>query len=169
MIKSTEIRHTGEANAEKYKSLFKKLKRVEGAVIDEAASRLDKQAFEKIDCRTCANCCKTTGPLLIQQDINRLSAHFKMDAGTFIKENLEMDEDGDFILKSKPCQFLQADDLCSIYEIRPRACREYPHTDRKDFRDLESIHLANALICPAVQSVLDDMADLESKGALDAK
>jgi len=129
-----------------YKSLFTKLKEVKSEVIDQVAAEQDAAAFEKIDCRDCANCCKTAGPLLIQEDIDRLSGHLKIDAGTFIKQYLEMDEDGDFIFRGKPCPFLQSDDLCSVYDNRPKACREYPHTNRKNFRDLEKIHLENASI-----------------------
>ncbi len=31
-----------------------------------------------------------------------------------------------------PCPFLGDDNYCSVYEARPKACREYPHTDRKN-------------------------------------
>lgn len=44
---------------------------------------------------------------------------------------LRVDEDNDKVFKSMPCPFLGEDNLCSIYDIRPKACREFPHTDRK--------------------------------------
>ncbi|MEZ5067203.1 MAG: YkgJ family cysteine cluster protein [Bacteroidia bacterium] len=36
------------------------------------------------------------------------------------------------VLKKSPCPFLLDDNHCSIYSIRPQACREYPHTIRKN-------------------------------------
>ena len=169
LIKTSEIKEQYNAQKDLYKSLFIKLKEAKSQVIDEAAKHLHDKAFQKIDCRTCANCCKTAGPLLVQEDINRLSQHLDLSAGDFIQRYLEMDEDGDFVFVGKPCPFLQSDDLCSIYEIRPKACREYPHTNRKLFRDLEDIHLANAAICPAVQDVLENLDQLEGQGKLGAK
>ncbi len=164
LIKTSEIKERYKANKNLYKSLFLKLQGIKSQVIDEAAKGLHEKAFQKIDCRTCANCCKTAGPLLVQEDIYRLSEHLNLSAGDFIQQYLEMDEDGDFVFVGKPCPFLQSDDLCSIYEIRPKACREYPHTNRKLFRDLEGVHLANAAICPAVQEVLENLDRLVIQG-----
>ena len=44
----------------------------------------------------------------------------------FEAEFLQVDEDGDKVFKSMPCPFLGGDNLCSIYDVRPKACREFP-------------------------------------------
>ena len=54
-----------------------------------------------------------------------------MKLPAFEAEFLQVDEDGDKVFKSMPCPFLGGDNLCSIYDVRPKACREFPHTDRK--------------------------------------
>ena len=36
---------------------------------------------------------------------------------------LKIDEDGDFVLLSAPCPFLDAENYCTVYNDRPAACR----------------------------------------------
>ena len=36
-----------------------------------------------------------------------------------------------------------------FYEVRPKACREFPHTDRKKIYQINHLTLKNTLICPA--------------------
>jgi len=112
------------------------------------------EAFSCIDCLECANCCTTTGPLLTDKDISRLAKHLRMKDAAFVDEYVRVDEDGDQVFKSMPCPFLGADNYCSVYEHRPKACREYPHTDRVKQHQLLKLHLKNTEICPAVEQVL---------------
>jgi len=65
-----------------------------------------------------------------------------------------MDEEEDYVLKSSPCSFLEKDNSCSIYDVRPLACREYPHTDRKNMFQVLEITAENSLICPAVARIV---------------
>ncbi len=99
---------------------------------------LHEEEFSRTNCLECANCCKTTGPLFTQKDISRISRHFKMKPGGFIEEYLRLDEENDYVLQQVPCPFLGSDNYCSIYDQRPKACREYPHTDRKDFHKISN-------------------------------
>lgn len=118
---------------------------------------IHEEVFDKIDCLTCANCCKTTGPLFTQKDIERLSNLFRIKPSQFIEKYLRIDEDNDYVLQSVPCPFLGADNYCSVYEHRPKACREYPHTDRKKFYQINHLTLKNTLICPAAYEVVERM------------
>jgi Fe-S-cluster containining protein len=68
---------------------------------------------------------------------------------------LRIDEDNDYVFKTMPCPFLGADNYCSIYEDRPKACREYPHTDRKKFYQIHALTIKNAATCPAVFNLLE--------------
>jgi hypothetical protein len=45
------------------------------------------------------------------------------------------------------------DNYCMVYESRPKACREYPHTDRKKFAQLLSLTEKNLDTCPAVLDI----------------
>ena len=118
---------------------------------------LHEDEFSRTDCLTCANCCKTTGPLFTQKDIERIAKHFRMKPGEFIDSYLRLDEENDFVLQQVPCPFLGADNYCSIYEKRPKACREYPHTDRKDFHKISSITIRNTAVCPAAYNIVEEM------------
>jgi Fe-S-cluster containining protein len=52
---------------------------------------------------------------------------------------------------------LESDNACSIYEDRPKACREYPHTDRVKQAQILDLTAKNALICPAVGEIVARM------------
>ena len=107
-----------------------------------------------MDCLSCANCCKTTSPIFRDADIRRISKHLRIKEGKFISDYLRMDEEQDYVLKSSPCSFLESDNTCSIYDVRPLACREYPHTDRKNMYQVLEITAENSLICPAVARIV---------------
>ena len=139
------------------KAFFKKLKNKPPKQLDYVMLELHDEAFEKIDCLDCANCCKTTGPLFTDKDIERIAKHFRMKPQEFIETYLRIDEDNDYVLQSVPCTFLGADNYCSIYEVRPKACKEFPHTDRKKFQQIANLTLKNVAICPAAFNIVEEM------------
>ena len=114
-----------------------------------------QEVFSEVDCLNCANCCKTTGPLFTDRDIERIARHFKMSFQEFVGQYLRRDEDDDLVLKELPCPFLEFDHKCQIYDIRPKACRQYPHTDANNQNRIFSLTLKNAEICPAVWEILE--------------
>lgn len=73
-----------------------------------------------------------------------------MKPGEFIDKYLRIDEDKDYVLKQSPCPFLDSDNYCLVYEDRPNACRDYPHTDRKKMEQILDLTYRNTLVCPAV-------------------
>ena len=117
--------------------------------LDKIVQEVHTEVFNEIDCTTCANCCKTLGPLFTEADIERISKAFRMKLSAFADMYLEVDEDGDKVFKSMPCPFLGDDNLCSIYDVRPKACREFPHTDRKKIYQINHLTIKNTLTCPA--------------------
>lgn len=136
---------------------FLKLKQRPPKNLDRQFQELHEQAFEKIDCLECANCCKTTSPIFYDKDIERISAKLKLKPAEFAQRYLKTDREGDQVLKSSPCTFLMEDNRCRIYEFRPKACREYPHTNRKNMHQILDITQVNATICPAVASIVEKM------------
>ena len=110
---------------------------------------IKKKPPKNLDYLVQANCCKTTGPLYTEKDINRIAKHLRMKPADFEQKFLRVDEDNDKVLQNLPCFFLNEDNTCSIYEVRPKACREYPHTDRKKFYQINHLTIKNTLICPA--------------------
>ncbi|MDP3929871.1 MAG: YkgJ family cysteine cluster protein [Bacteroidota bacterium] len=137
------------------KKFLDKIKKQKPAKLDLIIQGLDAEAFEEIDCLQCANCCKTTGPLLLNKDIDRLAKSLKMRPAVFTENYLKIDEDADYVFKSMPCPFLGSDHYCSVYEARPNACREYPHTQQRDQIQKLPITYQNSLICPAVAKIVE--------------
>jgi len=132
---------------------FKKLNKKQHSKVDEVFNTLHEEAFETIDCMECANCCKTTSPIFRDIDVKRISKKMKISHANFEKQYLNKDEDGDWVLKSSPCVFLHDDNSCGIYDYRPQACREYPHTDRKRIVSILDLTLKNIEVCPAVAKI----------------
>lgn len=139
------------------KKYFDKLKKKAPKNLDYQMQEIHNDVFDKIDCLKCANCCKTTGPLFTNADIERIAKHLKLKPQQFIDQYLYIDEDKDYVLQNLPCAFLDAENYCLIYEVRPKACREYPHTDRKKFQQITNLTLKNTVICPAAYRVVEEM------------
>lgn len=139
------------------KKFFERLKKLQPRDLDKVTNQLHDEAFEHIDCLQCANCCDTTGPLLKDRDIERLAAATKMKLSAFTEKYLRIDEDQDYIFKSHPCPFLGHDKYCSVYDSRPKACAEYPHTQQNKVYSKLRITYLNSMICPAVAEVVEGL------------
>ena len=125
------------------------------ALVLKLLPELHEEAFQKIDCLQCANCCKTTSPIFTNKDIERISKSFRIKTRQFIDNYLNVDDDQDYVLKSSPCTFLADDNTCTIYDVRPKACKEYPHTNRKRFEKISELTLKNVSICPASFNIVE--------------
>jgi Fe-S-cluster containining protein len=139
------------------KTFLKKLKNINPSDLDFVTNEFHDKAFSKIDCMKCANCCTTTGPLLKNRDINTLSSHHNIRPSDFTEKYLRTDEDGDYVFKKMPCPFIGDDNHCSVYSYRPRACRDFPHTQQRNIKEKLPVTYLNTLICPAVAIVVDHL------------
>lgn len=139
------------------KKFLEQLRKTKPADLDQITNRLHDEAFEVIDCLECGNCCRTTGPLLLNKDIDRLAKHKGLRPSEFTEQYLRVDEDHDYVFKSMPCPFLGNDNYCSVYEDRPNACRDYPHTQQRKIISKLSITYHNSMICPAVAKVVEGL------------
>jgi uncharacterized protein len=122
---------------------------------------LDEEAFEKIDCLQCANCCKGYSPRFTMPDIKRISKPLGMKETNFIETYLNRDNDGDYVTKTSPCPFLGADNYCSIYEDRPNDCKRFPYTNEDVLLKREQITMKNSSFCPAVVYVLEALLKIK--------
>ncbi|MBC7606485.1 MAG: YkgJ family cysteine cluster protein [Burkholderiales bacterium] len=139
------------------KKYFEKLKKKTPKHLDYLMLELHQSEFKRTDCLSCANCCKTTGPLFTNADVERISKHLTQKPQRFIEQYLRIDEDNDYVLQTVPCSFLDDENACTIYAVRPKACREFPHTDRKKFEQISSLTLQNVAICPAAYNIVEEM------------
>ena len=155
MVDLVQLKQVAKSKRAENERFFEKLKKLKPSDLDVKVHKMHDDAFKKIDCLSCANCCKTTGPLFTQRDIKVLSKHLKQTPQQFIETYLRIDEDNDYVLKQVPCFFLGADNYCSVYDYRPQACREYPHTNQAKMHTIFKETLNNIEVCPAVMQIVE--------------
>ena len=139
------------------KKFFQKLKRAKPKVLDQKIHQLHEEVFSCTDCLECANCCSTTGPSFADKDIGRIAKHLRIKPSEFTEKYLRIDEDKDYVLQQVPCAFLDEDNRCKIYDVRPKACREFPHTDRIKQYQILNLTQKNVAICPAVYHIVEKL------------
>lgn len=127
--------------------------------MDTEIQQLHDEVSAEVDCLSCANCCRTLGPAIYDKDVERMAKALRMKPSEVVSTYLHIDEDGDYVFKSMPCPFLLSDNYCSIYESRPKACREYPHTDRKKFEQIFKLTVKNTETCPIAYEVLNRLVN----------
>ena len=148
--------HTRKLEAENGK-FIRRLKRRPPPGIDDEVEMLDTKAFAKIDCLQCANCCKNYSPRFKTTDVKRIAKLLQMKESVFIATYLTVDDEGDFVVKTKPCPFLGNDNFCSIYEDRPSDCRRFPYTDEDVIYKRQPLTLKNSTFCPITYYVLEKL------------
>lgn len=159
----TEFYQRSKRLAKENQKFLTRLKNSDPRKVDTAFHRLHNEVFDETDCLACANCCKTTSPIFYQADIERAARSLRIKPGDFITKYLRVDEDNDFVLQATPCPFLDSDNHCKIYPDRPKACREYPHTNRKKMVQIMDLTYKNTLVCPAVLEMVERMKRLNPK------
>lgn len=142
-------------SAEHQKQYKQLLQRADKNKVLKQLPDLNEEAFARIDCLECANCCKNYSPRFKTPDLRRISKHLGMKEGSFIETYLNLDVDGDYVVKSKPCPFLGADNKCDIYDVRPSDCQRFPYTDEDVLLKRPAITLKNSTFCPIVYHVLE--------------
>jgi Fe-S-cluster containining protein len=136
---------------------IKKLRRLKSKEAEKQILALHHEAFAQIDCMKCARCCQSPGPRLLTSDVDRLAKNLKLKSPAFRHQYTKVDEDGDTVFRKLPCPFLGTDHYCFVYDVRPRACREYPHTDVQGTITRFPLHRKNAQICPAVAYIFREL------------
>lgn len=122
--------------------------------VNELVTQFSTEAFQRIDCLSCGNCCKSNPPLMEDEDISRIAKHLKISKKAFKRKYILEDINGEQSMINVPCVFLEEDNSCSIYEIRPKACAAYPHLDEGQFFKLKGLHAKNVFSCPIAYNVI---------------
>jgi len=159
-VKPEQFKVQSRNKEQENKKFLARLRKKDSRKVDAAFHSLHQQVFSEVDCLKCANCCKTTSPIFYQNDIERVAKSLRMKPGDFVETYLKIDDDRDYVLKSSPCPFLDAENYCTVYDDRPRACREYPHTDRKKMVQITDLTLKNTMVCPAVLEIVERLKNV---------
>lgn len=156
-IRPEKLVELTKSRKQEFTAFFKKLKAKKPKNLDDIFHKLHNEAFNDFDCLTCANCCSSISPIVREVDIERLSKRLKMKPVDFVAAYLEIDEDKDYVFRQNPCPFLMGDNYCMVYDDRPKACREYPHTDRKRMYQILNLTHKNCEVCPVVYCITDEL------------
>jgi len=151
------VRKLAQDARDENERFFKQLRKKPPKNLDEIVHELHDEAFDSFDCLSCANCCGSISPMMTNKDVERLTKPLKIKPSQVIEQYMHLDEDHDYVFNNSPCPFLMADNYCAVYEFRPKACREYPHTDRRRFSQLLSLTLKNCEVCPIVFMVVEKL------------
>ena len=125
--------------------------------LDAVVKTTTDEIWKQIDCTTCAHCCKSLKIVVDNKDIARLAQHFNTSAREFSKQYVAVAEDKTKYFSSLPCPFLGQDNRCTVYEIRPEACRDYPYLYEQHFRSRSMSMIENTATCPIVFNVWDSL------------
>lgn len=161
MIKPTpeELPELAKETLAETKKYFQKLKKRQRKRLDPLMQELHEEEFSKTDCLDCGNCCKTSSPIVTEKDIERISKYLRMKQVDFVSQYLERDGDDFYVMQTVPCTFLDTDNSCFIYDVRPKACKEYPHTNRKKFIQITDLTVKNIGICPATYNIIEKLKE----------
>lgn len=155
-MKYSDLIERAKADKEKTKTVLQEAKSVQN--LDSIFHEEHERIFKEINCLDCANCCKNHSPIILQEDMDRISDYLGISTADFISQYLEMDEEGDFVYNVQPCPFLLPDNKCRVYEVRPAACADYPHTNRKNMSEILDLTAVNAEVCPAVFRIIQHIS-----------
>jgi Fe-S-cluster containining protein len=124
-----QIRRLGERNKNDNLRFRAHLKRHDHS--DRRLRRLGEQIEAQIDCKQCANCCRVAEAGVKDRDIIKLSKFLGVTPEEFRRDFTQRGEFQELILKRSEagCVFLK-NNLCSVYEARPRSCANFPNLVR---------------------------------------
>ena len=89
--------------------------------------------------------------------MKRIAGHLEMSVLDFKKKYLKVeDETGSVVIKSQPCPFLKRN-KCSIYDVRPADCAQFPHHHKKPFDDYNETFRNNLIHCPATLLLVEKL------------
>jgi Fe-S-cluster containining protein len=152
-IEPEKLKDLAQSHFKEHQDLVKRLRKKRPGNLDDLVHELDQELFENIDCLDCGNCCRSLGPRVTDKDISRLSKQLKLKDNEVVDHYLRIDEDGDYVFQQMPCPFLMDDNFCVVYEKRPKACGDYPHTHQARFQNHLKVSLLNTFICPVVYHI----------------
>ena len=153
--------HWKRKSKDKQKQFKRYLDRANPSKLIRELPALHEEAFSKIDCLECANCCKNHSPTFKATDIKRISKYLGLKEADFVDTYLKLDEENDFVVKQSPCAFLNEDNSCHIYDVRPSDCSRYPYTDEDVFIKRKALTMANSMVCPAVFHILEKISAID--------
>lgn len=85
----------------------------------------------RFECTRCGNCCRNHGDYayvyLAPTDVSAIALHLGMPEREFLATYCQSEDGWVSLRMDQPaCPFLQADNTCGIYPVRPKQCATWP-------------------------------------------
>ena len=118
--------------------------------IDGIVKALSQRYFALIDCRQCANCCRSLQTKFKKRELLTIAQTLGQSIKAFEKQCMSEGK------VNPPCPVLNGK-LCSIYENRPEVCRSYPHLEQPHFTSRLVGVIENVAICPIAFNAFEEL------------
>jgi Fe-S-cluster containining protein len=118
--------------------------------IDRLVKALSQKYFALIDCKECANCCRSLHVEFKKSELHAIAKALGQSIEAFQKQSMS---EGSV---SPPCPMLNGK-LCSIYEKRPDVCRSFPHLEQPEFTTRLIGVIENVAICPIAFNAFEEL------------
>jgi len=111
---------------------------------------LSQKYFALIDCKQCANCCRSLHAEFKKSDLRHIATTLGQSIEAFEKQYMSEGE------VNPPCPMLDGT-LCSIYEDRPEVCRTYPHLEKPHITSRLMGVIENVAVCPIAFNAFEEL------------
>jgi Fe-S-cluster containining protein len=88
---------------------------------------LKLKTLKRVTCKGCGFCCKSCNVMLSKQDIDLLCRYLQCSFEELYEKY--MDKNARIPYLKLPCPFLNKDNECDVYVVRPKPCREFPFNE----------------------------------------
>jgi Fe-S-cluster containining protein len=118
-----------------------------------------------VDCTSCANCCRHSVVSVNERESERIARYLGITPEAVTRLYTFPDPDAPtlrILRNSKEgCVFLD-DNLCMIYEVRPKTCRDFPHVavGTHSLGGRQSSVARWAALCPIIFNALESYKHL---------
>lgn len=127
------------------------------AELDAQVDEIAAEVIPQIDCKVCANCCRSITVGLTPEDVPPLATALHLPPErviTLYVDRAAGESHGEWgVFRCAPCPLLH-DHLCCVYAHRPQSCRDYPALT-PDFRWLRDEILRGVGTCPIIFNVIE--------------
>ena len=138
----------------KFRSFVKHHLDLSDTRVDATVRKVTEGIWAKVDCLDCGACCKGLQIAIDDEDIQRLAKRLKMTIRNFENRFVVKSSDNEKSLASPPCPFLDGN-TCTVYEDRPKACKDFPYLYEPHFRGRMLMLIDNTFLCPIVFNTVE--------------
>ncbi len=132
------------------------LRRFSSAELDALVEQLTADVEPRIDCKQCANCCKSLHAAALEDELPSLAERKQISIEQFKMQFLRPHKEA-FYFVSRPCPMLDSTNLCNVYDARPICCRTFPNLTGEHFKYRFNAVMEKYDACPIVFNVVEQL------------